>query len=368
MNKTQDLNIAEARRLTPPAQLKARLPGSEAVYGRVLEDRQTIRDILAGKDDRLLVVVGPCSIHELNGARDYARRLCEIQKQVASQMFLVMRVYFEKPRTTIGWKGLINDPHLDGSHDIELGLERARSLLLEIVEMGLPVATEFLDPIIPQYTADLVAWAAIGARTTESQTHREMASGLSMPIGFKNGTDGGLQVAIDAMKSARHPHNFLGMDQEGFTSVIRAKGNPHGHVILRGGNKRTNYDPTSIAEAIERLDNARLPHGLMVDCSHANSGKQHAQQEFVWWNVLGQRIEGNRDIIGLMLESYLEEGNQPIPENLSDLKYGVSVTDSCVNWDTTARLIVEGAQWLASPNQHPDSLKEQARFESASPV
>jgi 3-deoxy-7-phosphoheptulonate synthase len=253
-----------------------------------------------------------------------------------------MRVYFEKPRTTIGWKGLINDPLLDGSNDIELGLKKARQLLLTITEMGLPTATEFLDPVIPQYTADLVSWAAIGARTTESQTHREMASGLSMPVGFKNGTDGSLQIALDAMWAARSPHSFLGMDQDGVTSIIRTTGNPAGHVVLRGGRTRTNWDPASIKDAESKLKQAGVPSVLMVDCSHANSGKQHARQEEVWRSIVEQRASGTSSIIGAMVESYLVEGNQPIPANPKDLTYGVSVTDACLGWPVTERMLREG--------------------------
>jgi len=283
--------------------------------------------------------VGPCSIHDVDGALAYATRLNALRQELADRLLLVMRVYFEKPRTTIGWKGLINDPHLDGTYDIETGLKKARGLLLQITSMGLPAATEFLDPIIPQYTAELVSWAAIGARTTESQTHREMASGLSMPVGFKNGTDGSLQIAINAMAAANHPHSFLGIDQEGVTSVIRTTGNSAGHIVLRGGNVRTNYDAESIADAVEQLNKAGLPTGLMVDCSHANSGKQHTRQEQVWRCVIDQRAAGNRTLIGLMVESYLEEGNQPLPKNPADLRYGVSITDACVDWATTERML-----------------------------
>jgi 3-deoxy-7-phosphoheptulonate synthase len=260
-----------------------------------------------------------------------------------------MRVYFEKPRTTIGWKGLVNDPHLDGTYDIETGLKKARGLLLAITEMGLPAATEFLDPIVPQYLADLVSWAAIGARTTESQTHREMASGLSMPVGFKNGTDGTLQTAIDAMGAARHPHSFLGIDQEGVTSIVRTRGNPDGHLVLRGGRAKGNYDPASIADAEASLRKAELPAVLMVDCSHANSGKQHARQEEVWRSVLEQRAAGNTALIGLMIESYLGEGSQPIPTDRSMLHYGVSITDACMGWETTERIVRAGAEMTRSP-------------------
>jgi 3-deoxy-7-phosphoheptulonate synthase len=258
-----------------------------------------------------------------------------------------MRVYFEKPRTTIGWKGLINDPHLDGTYDIETGLKKARSLLLELTAMGLPAATEFLDPIIPQYIDDLVTWVAIGARTTESQTHREMASGLSMPVGFKNGTDGSLQIAVDAMVSARTPHNFLGIDQEGVTSIIRTTGNPVGHIVLRGGRSRPNYDAASLREAETSLARSGLPPVLMVDCSHANSGKQHARQEEVWHSVIEQRAAGNRALIGAMVESYLKDGNQPFPKPTAELAYGISITDACVGWDVTERMLHWGAEELS---------------------
>jgi 3-deoxy-7-phosphoheptulonate synthase len=257
-----------------------------------------------------------------------------------------MRVYFEKPRTTIGWKGLINDPHLDGTYDVEEGLRVARKLLLDINELGIPAATEFLDPIVPQYTADLVSWAAIGARTTESQTHREMASGLSMPVGLKNGTDGSLQIAIDAMLSARHPHHFLGIDDTGAVAVVQTVGNPEGHVVLRGGRARTNFDAASIADAAAQLRKAGLPDGLMVDCSHANSSKQHAKQEEVWLNLISQRVEGSDPLIGVMIESHLLEGNQPIPKNLADLQYGISLTDACLGWDVTERMLRHGAERL----------------------
>jgi 3-deoxy-7-phosphoheptulonate synthase len=254
-------------------------------------------------------------------------------------MEIVMRVYFEKPRTTIGWKGLINDPHLDGSQDIETGLKIAREILLEIVGMGLPAATEFLDPVVPQYIADLISWAAIGARTTESQTHREMASGLSMPVGLKNGTDGSLQTAIDAMGATRHPHSFLGINEDGVTSIVRTSGNPHAHVVLRGGRAKTNYDAESIRAAEEKLISEKLQPVLMVDCSHANSEKKFARQEDVWHSVIEQRVEGTRSLIGLMAESHLNEGNQPIPAKLKDLRYGVSITDSCIGWETTERML-----------------------------
>src|SRR5881396_2542446 len=304
MQPTQNLHVKEIVRLLPPRALKQEFPMTERANRTVVEGREVVKRILRQEDPRLLVIVGPCSIHDVDGALEYARRLNRLREELADQLYLVMRVYFEKPRTTIGWKGLINDPHLDGSYDIETGLKKARRLLLDLTEMGLPAATEFLDPIIPQYTADLITWAAVGARTTESQTHREMASGLSMPVGFKNGTDGSLQIAVDAMQSARAPHSFLGIDQEGITSIIRTTGNPAGHVVLRGGRGRSNYDAESIREAEIRLAQAGLPEVLMVDCSHANSGKQHARQEDVWRSVIEQRVAGNGALIGAMLESY----------------------------------------------------------------
>lgn len=320
---------------------------TEQANQTVVGGRDTVRRILERKDERLLVIVGPCSIHDSKAALEYARRLAALRQELGDQLYILMRVYFEKPRTTIGWKGLINDPRLDGSNDMEMGLKIARRLLLDINDLGLPAATEFLDPITPQYLADLVSWSAIGARTTESQTHREMASGLSMPVGFKNGTDGGLQIAIDAMGAARHPHVFLGIDQEGRTSIVRTLGNPDGHVVLRGGRLRTNYDATSIGEATQQLLKAGLPPVLMVDCSHANSGKQHARQEEVWQSVVGQRASGNQALIGLMVESQLHEGNQAIGSNPAELRYGVSITDACVGWETTARMLRWGAETLS---------------------
>lgn len=345
MQRTNDLRVVECRRLLVPRDLKAALPMTEQANATVVAGRNAVQRILRRQDPRLLVVVGPCSIHDTQSALEYAKRLAALAPEVSDQFFLVMRVYFEKPRTTIGWKGLINDPHLDGSYDVETGLHLARRLLLDVSELGMPTATEFLDPVVPQYIADLVTWAAIGARTTESQTHREMASGLSMPVGFKNGTDGSLQIAFDAMHSARHPHHFLGIDQDGFTSVVRTMGNPDGHVVLRGGRARTNYDAASIADAAAQLKKAGLPDGLMVDCSHANSLKQHARQEEVWQNLVSQRVEGCDPLIGVMLESHLHEGNQA-PAQLSALKYGVSITDACLSWEVTERMLRHGAERL----------------------
>jgi 3-deoxy-7-phosphoheptulonate synthase len=342
MVQTQNLHVNEVVRLLTPRALKDQLPATEASNATVAASRERVARIVSLQDPRLLVVVGPCSIHHVPGALDYAGRLNALRKELANRFEIVMRVYFEKPRTTLGWKGLINDPHLDGTYDIDAGLKAARRLLLEITATGLPAATEFLDPIIPQYIDDLVTWVAIGARTTESQTHREMASGLSMPVGFKNGTDGSLQIAVDAMQSARASHSFLGIDQDGITSIIRTTGNPAGHAVLRGSRERTNYDAASIRQAEAKLADAGLPRGLMVDCSHANSGKEPARQETVWHSVIEQRASGNRSIIGLMVESYLTEGNQPFPRPPSELRYGVSITDPCIGWETTERMLREG--------------------------
>ncbi len=347
MLPTQDLHVEQIVRLLTPRALKEALPAPEAADDTVVRGREAVRNILAQKDPRLLVVVGPCSIHDVKGALDYAVRLSRLRQELGDRMEIVMRVYFEKPRTTIGWKGLINDPRLDHSHDIETGLKMARRLLLEIAALGLPAATEFLDPITPQYIAELVSWAAIGARTTESQSHREMASGLSMPVGFKNGTDGSLQIAIDAMGAAKHPHSFIGIDQEGVTSIIRTTGNPVGHLVLRGGRLRANYDAPSIAEAEAQLGKQGLPRVLMVDCSHANSGKKPARQEVVWRSVIEQRLRGTRSLIGMMVESYLEEGAQPFPKNPAELRYGLSITDGCVGWETTERMLRWGHKELA---------------------
>jgi 3-deoxy-7-phosphoheptulonate synthase len=346
MFQTQDLRVKEIVRLMAPGALKAELPITETASDTVVRGRAAVTRILHREDPRLLVVVGPCSIHDVGGAMEYAGRLNRLRREFSSRLEIVMRVYFEKPRTTIGWKGLINDPHLDGSQDIEAGLRMARRILLDLAGMGLPAASEFLDPIIPQYTADLITWAAIGARTTESQTHRELASGLSMPVGFKNATDGSLQIAIEAMCSARAPHSFLGIDQEGITSVVRTKGNPDGHIVLRGGRVKTNYDAQSIREAEDKLAQAGLKPVLMVDCSHANSGKQPARQEDVWRSIIEQRLAGTSSLIGAMIESYLQEGTQPIPINPAELRYGISITDACISWQTTERMLRWGHEAL----------------------
>ncbi|MEZ0297067.1 MAG: 3-deoxy-7-phosphoheptulonate synthase [Candidatus Methylacidiphilales bacterium] len=345
MQKISNLRVRESVRLISPRQLKEQLPATPEALATTLTGRDEVENILRGHDPRLLVVVGPCSIHDPEGAWEYAQKLIEVRDKVSDVFCIIMRTYFEKPRTTIGWKGLINDPHLDDTFDIADGLHISRQLLLKITGAGLPVATEFLDPITPQYIDDLVSWAAIGARTTESQTHREMASGLSMPVGFKNGTDGGLQVAVDAINSAMHSHHFLGIDQDGSTSIIITTGNPLGHIVLRGGRGRTNYDPESIAEARTQLLKAGLPAAtVMVDCSHANSSKKPERQEIVWQSILAQRITGGADcaIIGAMIESYLKEGSQSVAPR-DRLQHGISITDPCISWETTANLLLRGA-------------------------
>ncbi len=344
--KTENLNILELVPLITPRTLKQELEASPAILNTVLSARQTIRDILTGKDPRLLVVIGPCSIHDPVAALEYATRLASLRQELEQKLFILMRVYFEKPRTTVGWKGLIYDPHMDGSADIACGLRVARRMLLKINALGLPTATEMLDPIVPQYTADLVSWVAIGARTTESQTHRQMASGLSMPIGFKNRTDGNVQVAVDAMEAARHPHSFLGIDEDGHIAIVRTNGNDCGHLILRGAKSGPNYDTGAIQDACARMTTGGLHPTLMVDCSHGNADKKFTAQEMVWNSVLAQRLAGNSAIIGMLVESNLGEGSQPIPKDLGDLRYGVSVTDECIGWETTERLLRGAASAL----------------------
>jgi 3-deoxy-7-phosphoheptulonate synthase len=346
MKPTQNLNIRETVPLISPQLLKADFPMTEASNRTILRGRESIQEIIQGKDPRFLVIVGPCSIHDPEAAFDYASRLNTLRKKYEDRLFLVMRVYFEKPRTTIGWKGLINDPHLDGSYDVSQGLSLAREILLKITALGIPTASELLDPITPQYIADLITWTAIGARTTESQTHREMASGLSMPVGFKNNTDGSLQVAIDAMESARHPHHFLGIDVEGQTCIVKTKGNPWGHLVLRGGKNCPNYESASIRNAKEQLIKAGINSRLLIDCSHANSGKKHERQEIVFKNILEQYAGGEKAIMGVMVESNLFEGNQKFPQPKEHLKYGVSITDECVSWETTERILTEAYQQL----------------------
>ncbi|MGH7925306.1 MAG: 3-deoxy-7-phosphoheptulonate synthase, partial [Candidatus Binatus sp.] len=310
--------------------------------------RETIRGILAGRDRRMLCIVGPCSIHDPEAAIDYAQRLAKLKDATSDRLYLIMRMYFEKPRTTVGWKGLINDPHMDDSCDMREGLRIARRLLIEINRLGLAAGTELLDPITPQYIADLVAWAAIGARTTESQTHREMASGLSMPVGFKNTTEGNLQIAINAIQSARRPHSFLGITQEGMSAVIRTSGNPDTHVVLRGGRK-SNYDADSIEECRRLLTGAALEPRMMVDCSHAQTSKDFTRQPAVLRTLVDQVCDGSGAIMGAMLESNIEAGSQPLSSNRSKLKYGVSITDPCIDWPTTERCLLDAAAALGAP-------------------
>jgi len=339
LDRIEDLNITQFQPLLPPQALKEALPVSEEMGQTVLEARTTIQRILQREDRRMIVVAGPCSIHDHEGAIEYAQRLAKLSALLQDKLFVVMRTYFAKPRTSIGWKGLINDPRLDGSYDIEAGLRAARQLLVEIARMRLPAATEMLDAIMPQYLADLVSWGSIGARTVESQVHRELSSGLSMPIGFKNSTDGHPDLAIHAILAARHPHHFVGIDEGGRTCTVSTKGNLNGHLILRGGNESPNYDPVSVARALEKLRAAKLEPNVMIDCSHGNSGKRYELQEHVLKDVAQQRLAGNTGIIGLMLESFLHEGAQKIPADLSELKYGISVTDACIGWEKTEALL-----------------------------
>lgn len=343
---TDNLNIASNEALITPASLKAELPLQGSALASVQQARQTIFSILDRKDPRLFLVVGPCSIHDVDAAMDYAKRLKALASKVEDTLYLVMRVYFEKPRTSIGWKGLINDPYLDDSFKIEDGLRKGRKLLLDIVELGLPTSTEALDPISPQYLQDVIAWSAIGARTTESQTHREMSSGLSSAIGFKNGTDGGLMVAVNAMQSVSNPHRFLGINEQGQVSVVTTKGNPYAHVVLRGGGNGPNYDTVHVAQCEKALADGGVSTNIMIDCSHANSSKDPYVQPLVLKDVTHQILEGNKSIIGVMLESNINGGNQPIPADLSQLKYGVSVTDGCMDWETTEKAILDMAEKL----------------------
>lgn len=335
-----DINVSSNEPLITPEALKQALPLSQKAQDTVSEARQVVRNILDGKDHRLFVVIGPCSIHDTKAAHEYAQRLLELSRRVEDSLYLVMRVYFEKPRTTVGWKGLINDPYMDDSFKIQDGLHIGRKLLLELAELGLPSATEALDPISPQYLQDLITWAAIGARTTESQTHREMASGLSSAVGFKNGTDGSLTVAINALQSVSRPHRFLGINQSGSVSIVTTKGNAYGHVVLRGGNGKPNYDSVSVALCEQELTKAKIQPNIMIDCSHANSNKDPALQPLVMDNVANQIIEGNRSIVGLMVESHLGWGSQSLTSDLSQLKYGISITDACIDWETTEKAIL----------------------------
>lgn len=352
MVRTSNLKIKSITPIIAPADLRQVFPQSEEGAEFVNASRTHIKNILRGKDPRLMVVVGPCSIHDPASTLDYAGRLAKLANELSNQLFIVMRVYFEKPRTTIGWKGLINDPDMNGTHQISKGLGIARRILADITGLLLPVATEMLDPITPDYLADFISWGAIGARTTESQTHREMASGLSFPIGFKNGTDGNLQIAIDAMNSAHHSHSFLGINREGKSSIIQTTGNPDVHIVLRGG-KKPNYFPEDIAKSEELLEKGGLFPTIMVDCSHGNSEKRHEKQPDVLRSVVDQIVAGNRSISGVMIESFIEEGNQPIPKDLSQLKYGVSITDKCLDWPTTERILREAHDRLKACGGRP---------------
>lgn len=346
-----DTHIESSYLLPPPNEMKQKLPTNDAIASTVLAGRKALENIVDGKDHRKFIVVGPCSIHDVQAAEDYAEKLKVLSDRVQDKLLIVMRVYFEKPRTTVGWKGLINDPFLDGSFHIEKGLFTARRLLLKIAELGLPAGTEALDPITPQYISDLVSWSAIGARTIESQTHREMASGLSMPVGFKNGTDGNIKVALDALQSSRTPHHFLGIDPDGQVSVFQTKGNPYGHIILRGGGGKPNFDMETVSWVENQLERFNLPRKIVVDCSHGNSNKDHTRQAQVFEQVMQQIAAGSTSLIGLMLESNLYDGNQPIPDDLSQLKYGISVTDKCISWEETEAVIMKAYNDLPSVSQ-----------------
>ena len=360
-----DLNVLSEETLINPNELKKTVPASDKALATVSLGRQTIRNILQRKDPRLLVIVGPCSIHDTKAAIEYAEKLKALADEVSDSLYLVMRVYFEKPRTTVGWKGFINDPHLNDSFNITEGLKLGRKLLIDLAELGLPTSTEALDPVSPQYLQDMISWSAIGARTTESQTHREMASGLSSAVGFKNGTDGGLEVAINALQSVSAPHRFLGINHEGSVSVIHTRGNQHAHIVLRGGGGGTNYDSVNVSICEQQLIKAGIPANIMVDCSHANSSKDHNLQPLVMDNVANQIIDGNNSIIGLMIESNLNAGNQSIPEDRSKLQYGVSVTDACVDWETTATMMREMRESIKTALKTRRALTEQDLLEKS---
>ncbi len=336
---TRDVHIESTEPLITPIDLVNKLPITPQIERTVISGRDQVRSILNGQDKRLMMIVGPCSIHNEEAALEYTQRLVDFSKKLSDRLLILMRVYFEKPRTTIGWKGYIYDPHLDGTLDIETGLHRARALLLKIGEIGMYAGTEFLDPVVPQYLAGLVTWSTIGARTTESQIHRQMASGLSMPVGFKNGTDGNAQIAVDAMVSARSPHGFLGLDHQGRTALIRTTGNPDGHIVLRGGNSGPNFGAVTIDQAQKQLKAAGVRSQLLVDCSHGNSSKDHTKQAKAFKDVVEQRVEGNTDIIGCMVESNLAPGKQDLGDDPSQLNYGVSITDACIGWKETEELL-----------------------------
>jgi 3-deoxy-7-phosphoheptulonate synthase len=335
----ENLNIEAFDLMPAPEEVHARVPLSEKASDTVFAGRETIKRILDRKDSRLFVVVGPCSIHDPVAGYDYAQRLKRLADELSDTFYLVMRVYFEKPRTSVGWKGFINDPRMDDSFHIEEGMEKARAFLLQVTELGLPTATEALDPIAPQYLGDLISWTAIGARTSESQTHREMASGLSTPVGFKNGTDGNIDVAINALRSCARPHSFLGINRQGRSTVVRTRGNAYAHIVLRGGGGRANYDTVCISMTEKSLLEAKFAPNIVVDCSHANSFKDPYLQPLVMSDCVHQIREGNQSIVGMMIESNIEGGNQPIPDDLSKLKYGCSVTDPCIDWSTTETMM-----------------------------
>ena len=341
--RTENLNVASFDVMPSPDEVKGRVPLTERGADAVVAGRRAIEAILDGRDPRLFLVVGPCSIHDPVAGLDYARRLRRLADELVDVFHVVMRVYFEKPRTSLGWKGFVNDPFMDDSFRIDVGMEKARRFLLDVNELGLPAGTEALDPNTPQYLGDLVAWTAIGARTSESQTHREMSSGLSTPVGFKNGTDGDVEAAVNAILSASRPHAFLGLDGQGRSTIVRTRGNRYGHLVLRGGGGRPNFDTVSISLAEQALRTAKLPESIVVDCSHANSWKKPELQPLVMRDVVHQIREGNRSVVGLMVESFIEPGNQPIPEDLSKLRYGCSVTDACVGWDTTVEMLKAAA-------------------------
>lgn len=347
MESTSNINISRFIPISPPDEIIGAHPITDDSRRTVIEGRQALIRILDRQDPRLFLVVGPCSIHDPEAAMEYASKLRNLAEEVSDTFLIAMRVYFEKPRTTLGWKGFINDPDLDDSFNIDKGLSQARKLLLDVTRLGLAAGTEALDPISPQYTSDLISWYAIGARTAESQTHRELASGLSSPVGFKNSTDGSIQVAVNAMTSARQSHRFLGITAKGQIAVFNTKGNAYGHIILRGGGGRPNYDSVSIRMATESLKRAQLPESIVVDCSHANSSKDHQLQPLVLEDCINQIITGNRSIVGFMLESFLGEGSQPITKEKKDLKYGVSVTDPCIDWETTEEIIRKARESLS---------------------
>lgn len=349
----ENTNISNLERLVTPNEFKSQWPIDAALEEHVNTSRQTIKNILSRDDHRLMIVVGPCSVHDTKAALEYAEKLVELAERVKEQLFIVMRVYFEKPRTTVGWKGLINDPYLDGSFQIEKGMSYARELMIKINQMGLPIANEALDPISPQYMQDLISWSAIGARTTESQTHREMASGLSVPIGFKNGTDGGLDVAINALQSVINGHSFLGIDADGKVSIVHSTGNRHSHVVLRGGGGKPNYDSVNVKLTERALRDKGLPINVMIDCSHANSDKDPELQPLVLDNLCQQILEGNQSIIGAMLESHLKAGKQKLTEDKSQLEYGKSITDGCIDWQTTETSLVKLHDKLAAFRNSP---------------